>query len=277
MKPPACSELALGVATHDERILRGNLLRSPLAERVPVYVERDAPSAAIAYNRILDASDAEFVIFAHHDVYLPRGWEELLCHRLADLTTRDPSWALAGAYGVAEAGTGYGAVWSTSLGRVVHRVPTTPMLVQSFDELLIVVRRGTGLRFDEAMTGFHLYGTEIVQQARARGLNSYALALPLVHNDRFHESLDATFTRAYRFVQTKWREHLPLQTPVIKITRSGFSLLRATWHSKRSLPIRQEMARPVDIDPSFYAAVCGWNDLTPRAQELSPRPLLAQP
>ena len=40
--------------------------------------------------------------------------------------------------------------------------------MQSFDELLIVLRRDSGLRFDEGLPGWHMYGTDIVQTARAR-------------------------------------------------------------------------------------------------------------
>ena len=39
----------------------------------------------VAYNRAIDATDAEILIFAHHDVYLPRGWEKLLTRRLREL------------------------------------------------------------------------------------------------------------------------------------------------------------------------------------------------
>ena len=47
------SQIVLACASHSEPILAANLGRSPLLAEVPLHVERDAPSAAIAYNRAL--------------------------------------------------------------------------------------------------------------------------------------------------------------------------------------------------------------------------------
>ncbi|MCX7888844.1 MAG: glycosyltransferase family protein [Rhodobacteraceae bacterium] len=58
---------------------------------IPVHVEHGARSAAVAYNRGLDATDAPFVIFAHQDVYFPPGWDRRLAETLAILDAADPS------------------------------------------------------------------------------------------------------------------------------------------------------------------------------------------
>ena len=49
----------------------------------------------------------------------------------------------------------------------------------SVDELLIVLRIGSGLRFDERLPGFHLHGTDIVQSALHRGLGAFAIDAPV--------------------------------------------------------------------------------------------------
>jgi len=182
------SQIVLACASHSEPILAANLGRSPLLAEVPLHVERDAPSAAIAYNRALAATSAPVVVFAHHDVFLPPGWDSLLAARLAELP---PDWALFGSFGMGLDGAPIGPVWSSSLGMIVGRVPMTPAPVQAFDELLIVLRRSSGLRFDEALPGWHMYGTDIAQTARAAGQGAYAGALPCIHNDRYHGSLGA--------------------------------------------------------------------------------------
>ena len=264
--PAATGEIALAVASNNPAILRANLMASPaLAGSLgPVHVERDAPSAPVAYNRALDATTAPYVVFAHHDVYLPRGWDSLLRARIAEVTAHDPDWALLGAYGRGLDGGCEGPVWSTSIGHVVGRVALNPVPVQSFDELLIVMRRDAGLRFDEALPGFHLFGTDIVQAARAAGRGAYAVALPLIHNDGYHEQLDGQFAAAYRHLQAKWRDRLPLVTPVTSISRHGLHLMRSRWHNFRTRAYRQSMAQPTDTAPALWAARCGWSDLTPR-------------
>lgn len=259
-------EIAFAVASNDEAILRANLMASPVlaAQGAACHVERNAPSAAIAYNRALDAAHAPYLVFVHQDVYLPRGWDALLRARIDEVTALDPDWALLGAYGCGLDAAGIGPVWSSSLGHVVGRVADAPVAVQSFDELLIVMRRDAGLRFDEGLPGFHLFGTDIVQTARAAGAGAYAAALPLVHNDGYHDQLGDDFIAAYRYLQRKWRARLPLVTPVTKISWHGLHLTRARWQNARTRGIRKSMVVPAGMAPEFWAARCGWHDLTPK-------------
>jgi hypothetical protein len=135
--------------------------------------------------------------------------------------------------------------------------------VQSFDELLFVMRRDAGLRFDEALDGWHMYGTDIVCQARANGRGAYSVALPLIHNDGYKETLDGSFEAAFRYMARKWRGMLPLKTPVVKITRSARDLYKWRWHLWRSRKERIAIAAPDARDPRDYAQVCGWMDLRP--------------
>ncbi len=264
---PEMETFVVAAASHDAAILSANLARSPaIAEgRLALHVERGAPSAAVAYNRALDATAAGIVVFAHHDVYLPRGWERLLAARLAELSAVDPGWAVAGAYGIGPDGAGYGPVWSTSLSQIVGRVAPGPVPVQSLDECLIVLRRAAGLRFDEGLPGFHLYGTDIVQSARAQRLGAWALPLPLVHNDGFKDRLGADFAAPFHRLRRKWRAVLPIRTPVITIAWHGLHLARANWRAARHRGLRRAMAAPTATDPAIRAARCGWADLGPAA------------
>ena len=254
------TDFVIACASHSEPILSANLARSPLLATIPLHVEKDAPSAAIAYNRALDATTAPFVVFAHHDIYLPPGWDRLLAARLAELP---PDWALFGSFGIGLDGSHVGPVWSSSLGSIVGRVPMAPVPVQAFDELLIVLNRATGLRFDETLPGWHLYGTDIVQTARAAGFAAYAGALPCIHNDRYHGVLGTDFNEAYRFMQRKWATALPIRTPITKISRTGLHLRRDRWRNRQSTEIRENMAVGTDHPVETLAARCGWSTLSP--------------
>ncbi len=92
---------------------------------------------------------------------------------------RDPDWALLGAFGVGLDGAHIGPVWSSSLGMIVGRVPMAPVPVQSYDEMVIVLRRASGIRFDDGLPGWHMYGTDIVQTAPRRGKKAYAVGSAL--------------------------------------------------------------------------------------------------
>jgi hypothetical protein len=258
--------ITVAVATNNPAILAANLALSPdIAEgRLGLHVVRDAPSASIAYNAALDATGAGIVVLAHHDVYLPRGWAALLRARIAAIAAADPGWGVIGAYGIGYDGWGYGPVWSSSVGAVIGRVAAAPLVAQSFDELLLVVNRAAGLRFDARLPNFHLYGTDIAQTARAAGKGRWWTALPLVHNDQYHDQLNDDFIAPYRYLQRKWRAALPIQTSVTHLTRSGLDLARTRWRNARSRGVRQAIALPNARDPRDYAALCGWYDLTPR-------------
>ncbi len=258
-------KIGLVAASHSPALLAANLGRSPCLASLPLHVEADAPSAAISYNRALDKTDAEVVVFLHHDVYLPQGWDALFRARLDQLAGIDPDWALFGPFGVALDAAHVGPVWSSSLGQIVGRVPLAPVEVQSFDELMIVLRRSSGLRFDEALPGWHFYGTDIVAQARSRGMRAWAGGLPVIHNDRYHQALGRDFADSYRFMQRKWATALPLRSPITKISRSGLHLLRDRWRARKSERFRAGMAVGTETPVEVLAARCGWADLAASA------------
>ena len=255
----------IAAACNSEAILAANLARSPLIGATRLHCEWNAPSAAIAYNRALDATGAEIVVFAHQDVYFPKGWDALLHRRITEVAAHDPNWALIGAFGVGLDGAHWGPVWSSSLGQIVGRVPDAPVLVQSYDEMVIILRRASGLRFDEGLPGWHMYGTDIVAQARASGLGAWAVSLPCIHNDRFHGTLGPDYTECYRAMQRKWAGQLPLRTPITKISRSGLHLRRDLWRARRSVGFRADLAVGIETPVEDLARRCGWLDLTANA------------
>lgn len=245
---------------NNAEILAANLTLSPdlASGRLPLHLERNPDSAAKGLNAGLDATAAEIIVFVHQDVYLPEGWADLLNQRIAQVAAIDQNWALIGAFGVDDQSAGWGPVWSTSLGSIVGQVSTKPVPVQSYDELLIVMRRSAGLRFDPDMPGFHLYGTDIVQSARAAGKGAWAVSLPLIHNDGYHGALDASFDAAYHFIRRKWRKRLPLKAPVVRVSWHGLSLWRQHLHNWRTRSLRRAIAQPRQSDPRTYAKACGW-------------------
>lgn len=258
-------DIEVGVATHDMAVLEGNLGLSPAItdKKLQLLIEKNCPSASIAYNRIIERSTAPIIVLAHHDVYLPQGWDSLLRARIAEVSAFDPNWAVIAPFGVGHDLVGYGTVWSSSIGTIVGRVANGPIPVQTVDELLIVLRRQSGLRFDETLPGFHLYGTDIVQTALSGGMGAYAMSLPVVHNDGFKSHLDASFAMAYRHQSRKWRKRLPLYSPTTKISWHMLSLIRSRLMNLRSKDLRHTMAASVQEDPRKYSALCGWGDLTP--------------
>ena len=65
---------------NDSKVLASDLQSSPdiVSRAVPLTVLWHESSASEAYARAIAAADAEILIFAHQDIYLPRHWFDRL-------------------------------------------------------------------------------------------------------------------------------------------------------------------------------------------------------
>lgn len=215
-------------AVNNDEILSNNLLQSPaIAEDgIPLKCYRGYSSASTAYNAGLEETESPIVVFVHQDVFLPAGWISALRQAIDHLDQHNPDWAVIGAYGRQASGRYVGHVWSSGIGWRLGKRFDHPIEAVCLDELVIVMRRAAGIRFDENLPGFHLYGTDIVQTARAAGLHGYVADIPVIHNSRPVRQLGADYLRAYRYMRRKWRRALPVLTPVVAVSYNPWPLLR---------------------------------------------------
>lgn len=231
---------------NDEAVLNSNLAASPVFLSNPnrLILLREQKSASIAYNSGLDQTNARICIFAHQDVYLPLGWEKRLSDHVKRLDRTVPNWGVAGLYGIDCNGSHVGRVWDSGLGRELGGFFEEPIGVQSFDELLIIVDKNKGLRFDDRLPSFHLYGTDIAQTATSTGLEALVIHAPVVHNSLLVAGLNGGFMHAYDYMRRKWRDTLPITTPVTQITRSGFA---ARWKNFRRYQVNFPNRRRIHL------------------------------
>jgi hypothetical protein len=245
--------VTIAAAVNDHAVLEACLRRSPDVAGDPAAfrIYEGFPSAARAYNRALEEADSDIVVLVHQDVYLPAGFLARLKENLARLAALDPDWAVAGVIGVGEAGGVVGETWSSGLQQLVGEKVAAPTPVVSMDEVLLVVRRAAGVRFDETMPGFHLYAADFVLAARQAGHGAYVIDLPIIHHSRPVVRLDAGYRRAYRFMQRKWRAQLPVPNLVCPIDRSSVPLLvrdaRLRWLNRGQRARRAPSEDPASI------------------------------
>lgn len=225
--PKRAHSFAVVAACNDENVLRTNLACSEMIRSgVPLIQEWGHTSASGAHNAGLAKTDADVTVHAHQDVYLPRGWEARLRHEIARVEARDPEWAVLGLIGSTPTGETVGRVYSAGLSLEVGRDVSEPTPAASVDEMVIILRRASGVRFDEGLQGFHLYGVDIVQTALAAGKGAYVVLAPAVHNSNPVKQLDAAYVRAYRYVRSKWRDRLPIPNVVAWVTPWGWPMHR---------------------------------------------------
>jgi hypothetical protein len=211
---------SLVVAVNDDRVFRNSLLASPAVnDKCQVIVKRGYSSAGAAYNAGLAEARHDVVVFAHQDVYLPAAWLNQFDCALQQVARFDPAWGVLGAFGVTRSGEFHGYCYSTGLQRVLGAPFSAPIATRSLDELLLVVRRSSGLRFDESLPGFHLYGTDICLQAEAQDLGNYIISAFCIHNANGIRYLPVDFWRAYFYLRRKWWKVLPVTTCCTSITK----------------------------------------------------------
>jgi hypothetical protein len=213
--------LAVVTAVNDEKVLRSNLSASPMIRngRIPLILEKGHRCAGQAYNAGMSHVDAEVIVFAHQDVFLPEDWLTNLEKALKQLYQNDPNWGVAGCWGVTKEGQYIGYVYSSGLKSTLGKPFGSPAEVRSLDEMILILRRASGLRFNEQLPHFHFYGTDICMSAIMKGYKCYVIPAFCIHNSNPIINYPREFYDAYRYVKTLWRGHLPIQTTCINISR----------------------------------------------------------
>ena len=223
-------QIDIAAAVNDQNTLESCLLRSPDIAKGGVTLRTYVgfKSAGLAYNKALAESDKDYLVLVHQDVYLPAGYAQQLGIEIEKLEAIDPNWVVAGPIGLDRQNGLRGMVWASSLQRTIGERVAEPVQSICLDELLLVVRRSSGVRFDEDLPGFHMFGTDIIQIANAMGLRGYIIDTPVVHHSRPVVSLSGGYQQAYRYMRAKWRRILPVHNLICTVRTTDLWL---TWRN----------------------------------------------
>lgn len=206
-------------------VLEKNLLLSPCLRdpRHQVIVQSNFPSAANAYNDAIERSVNDLIVFCHDDVFLPGPWVSQLDCALDYLQVHDPHWGVLGCAGRTRDKRTWAHVYSNGLG-VLGKPFDRPQEVQTLDELVLIIRKSSGLRFDRSLPHFHLYGADICLAAAKANMKSYAINAFCIHNTREIIVLPNEFYECCRHIRRVWKEYLPIQTTCTQITKYNVHL-----------------------------------------------------
>jgi len=176
-----------------------------------------------------------YAILCHQDLLADRGagLEDLL-RVLGALDHRDPDWIVAGNAGV------------TRNGRVVRRVydeygdPTgdrPPIPVVTLDENFLVFNMRHTPRTSPGLSGFHLYGTDVVLNALADGGSAYVIEFPLTHVPGGGTSANVDYGAPLRRFEAAWNPRTwwtYVFTPQDVLFLSRSRILRRLFGSERA-------------------------------------------
>jgi hypothetical protein len=212
----------------NSNIMERNFFASPCFQGLSkdrFLIQRDFRSAAEAYNDAIERANSDLIIFSHQDMIFPESWLVDLGKAIEWLDTNDQKWGVLGCYGVTEEGVGHGYIYSPGRG-LIGKALQQPIRVQTLDEIVLIIRRSSGLRFDPDLPHFHLYGTDICLRAAQLGMMSYAIPAFCIHNAHQYIVLPKEFYDCYRHIQHKWRDVLPVHTSCLNVTRSNTNLYK---------------------------------------------------
>jgi glycosyltransferase involved in cell wall biosynthesis len=214
------------VSVNNRAVFQNNFLASPCLGQLKnrqILVQEGFSSAAKAYNCAIDRAANDLIVFCHQDIVLPKEWLSQLDDALDYLEVQDPNWGVLGSYGKTQDGRGWGHVYSSGRG-VIGKALARPVAIQTLDEIVLILRKSSGLRFDNALPHFHFYGTDICLRAMTRGMKSYAISAFCVHNTHQTLVLPKEFYQCCRHIRREWKSCLPIQTTCVRITKSSFTV-----------------------------------------------------
>lgn len=209
------------IAVNNRKLFENNFLLSPCLRKSldhEVLIQENFGSAAKAYNDAIDRAANDLIVFCHQDIILPETWILQLQRALDDLAVADPKWGVLGSYGKTQDGRGWGYVYSSGRDVIGEPLPR-PIAVQTLDEIVLILRKSSGLRFDDSLPHFHFYGADICLRAAKRGMKSYAVSTFCIHNTHQPLVLPKEFYQCCRHIKRAWKEYLPIQTTCVRISK----------------------------------------------------------
>lgn len=249
----SAENFTIAVAVNNAEVLRRNLYSSPgilHGGGHQLVIKENYPSASLAYNSAMDDAANDLIIFVHQDVYLPKTWFSDLRRCLSSLEEQRIEWGVLGCFGSRKgAAGGLGRVYTTGLG--LHGKPIVQAEpVETLDEIILIVRKSSELRFDPGLPHFHMYGADICLTARDKGMQSYAIPAFCIHNTNQLLHLPSHFYDCYRHIKKKWEKYLPIYTSCMTIARfdQELHLRRLREFGQRALGIRRVPKLRID-DP----------------------------
>lgn len=195
-------------ASHDESVLKANLLRSEAFMYVLPLVQKGYTNISKAYNAVTTKG---ITCYIHHDVYLPSSFNYDLLQAIRQINAIDSNWGVLGVAGVKLVNDNkeiYGYICDR--GRKWGCKSNLPHEVDTLDEMLLITHGD--LKFDENLPQ-DFYGADLCMQAKKQGRKNYAINAYCQHNSlRIMGGRTESFYTSQEYFKNKWKSELPVAT-----------------------------------------------------------------
>lgn len=130
-------------------------------------------------NKAIRVARGKYLIFCHQDILFKFDTRDILEQRIKELEHLDPNWAVAGNAGKNKFGQVKIRISDPHGGDIKRG--TMPAEVISLDENFLAINLRQNISCSSILSGFHLYGTDLCQNANALGLKNYVINFHLLH------------------------------------------------------------------------------------------------
>lgn len=139
-------------------------------------------------NHALKICKSEYMIFCHQDILFHYDDYGKLFDCINELENIDGNWAVAGNAGKNEKGEYFINITDPNGEQKIGNLPAS---VMSLDENFMIINMKHNIGCSQLLAGFHLYATDLCQNAINLGLNCYVIDFHLYHKSS--GSLDKNF------------------------------------------------------------------------------------
>ena len=187
---PNPARISVVCAVNQEWQYSQNLAMSPGLKEIGSNIVKvyGAQSASQAFQKGLEQTDSDYILFVHQDVYLPRNSGYLLSSYLDSIPDSAKSSVLLGFVGLAACSLDSPEISGGNIkGLVVDRMQSISggpsSSACSIDELGVVLHRDSIYSIDHSL-GWHLWATDLCLQALHSNANQTPriLSVPIMHN-----------------------------------------------------------------------------------------------
>lgn len=199
--------------SHNEEILNNNLLRSANLDDHELLIYNDCSNVPRAYNEAHSDASSDFLMFVHHDVFLPEDFFIDLEKNIQLI--QNENWGVLGPAGTTNRNKFAGKIsdrgreWPGH-GQSTWHSRNNPTEVQTLDELLLV-KRNDDFRFDEKIpSSHHLFGSDICLQYAKKSYKNYSLPAYCEHNSGLGKVVPNDWYTSADYIKTKWKDMLPI-------------------------------------------------------------------
>src|SRR5678815_679374 len=172
--------IAVVVPVNNDNELLMHVMMSPEIRRFTVVPCYNSRNAAQAFDIGLRYSTAPWIIFCHQDVHFPLGSLTAIEQILAVIPKQDETTTVIGFAGLGPEPAGM----VLDRGRLLDWPASDEAI--SIDEFCVIMHRDCKYKIDPQL-GFHLWGTDLCQQAIDDGGHAKIVRVLLHHNSTLGE------------------------------------------------------------------------------------------